>query len=227
MRKNEAIWIEKSKRWQIKVQKDGVRRAFYSPDPKKRGKAEAERKADRWLETGSRKEAARIGALAKEFAEYESAMYGTGNNRQHESIYRNWIAPKYEHKKAARLTQQDWKNIIKDCLHRWEKQKDLEKHTGIHHLVLRVHGRLRRADKIPQKAKDTRRCAGARKEHLAAVAVANPVHRGHSNHSREGWPVFPYLRLSFSRRLWIPARRNVRVAENGPQKDIPEIHQQH
>lgn len=130
MRKNEAIWIEKSKRWQIKVQKDGVRRAFYSPDPKKRGKAEAERKADRWLETGSRKEAARIGALAKEFAEYESAMYGTGNNRQHESIYRNWIAPKYEHKKAADMTQQDWKNIIKDAYTAGRSKKTLKNIRG-------------------------------------------------------------------------------------------------
>ena len=46
MRKNEAIWIEKSQRWQIKVQKDGVRRAFYSFTPSKRGKIEAEKKAD-------------------------------------------------------------------------------------------------------------------------------------------------------------------------------------
>lgn len=130
MRKNEAIWIEKSQRWQIKVQKDGVRRAFYSPDPRKKGKAEAERKADRWLETGSRKETARIGALAKEFAEYESAMYGTGNNRQHESIYRNWIAPKYEHKKAADMTQQDWKNIIKDAYTAGRSKKTLKNIRG-------------------------------------------------------------------------------------------------
>lgn len=32
-RTNTAVWMEKQKRWQIKVQKDGERRTFYSFKP--------------------------------------------------------------------------------------------------------------------------------------------------------------------------------------------------
>ena len=45
-RKGQAKWDDKAKRWRISVQKDGVRRAFYSSNPSTRGKFEAERKAD-------------------------------------------------------------------------------------------------------------------------------------------------------------------------------------
>lgn len=50
-RKNEAAWIESRNRWQINVQADGVRKTFISSKPGKKGKIEAERKADEWLET--------------------------------------------------------------------------------------------------------------------------------------------------------------------------------
>lgn len=66
-RKNEAIWIEKSQRWQIKVQKDGVRRAFYSSTPSKKGKIEAEKKADKWLATNTKDENIRVGKLWADF----------------------------------------------------------------------------------------------------------------------------------------------------------------
>lgn len=45
----EAQWLKKQKRWQIKVQADGIRRAFTSSIPGRAGKAEAHRKADEWL----------------------------------------------------------------------------------------------------------------------------------------------------------------------------------
>lgn len=49
-RKNEARWIEARERWQINVQQDGERRTFTSKTPGKKGKVEAERKADAWME---------------------------------------------------------------------------------------------------------------------------------------------------------------------------------
>ena len=45
----EAQWLKKQKRWQIKVQANGVRRAFTSSTPGRAGKAEANQKADEWL----------------------------------------------------------------------------------------------------------------------------------------------------------------------------------
>ena len=51
-RTNEAVWDEKNQRWRISVQRDGIRRSFYSSVPKKPGKVIAEQKADEWLKYG-------------------------------------------------------------------------------------------------------------------------------------------------------------------------------
>ena len=54
-RKNEAIWIEKRRYWQIKVTNEaGVRKTFCSSVglSTRKGKLQAERKADEWLENG-------------------------------------------------------------------------------------------------------------------------------------------------------------------------------
>ena len=45
----EAKWMKNQNRWQIKVQANGVRRAFTSSTPGRAGKAEVHRKADEWL----------------------------------------------------------------------------------------------------------------------------------------------------------------------------------
>lgn len=47
---NEAAWNESTRRWRVSVQRNGIRRAFYSSTPGETGKAIAERKADEWLE---------------------------------------------------------------------------------------------------------------------------------------------------------------------------------
>ena len=51
-RTNTAKWIESAHRWQINVQKDGVRKTFTSAKPGRTGQREANRKADDWLEHG-------------------------------------------------------------------------------------------------------------------------------------------------------------------------------
>ena len=53
-RTNTAQWEEKYQRWRIAVQKDGVRKQFYSSTPGRTGQREANAKADRWLALGSR-----------------------------------------------------------------------------------------------------------------------------------------------------------------------------
>lgn len=51
-RTNTAKWIESACRWQINVQKDGVRKTFTSAKPGRTGQREANKKADDWLEKG-------------------------------------------------------------------------------------------------------------------------------------------------------------------------------
>ena len=62
-RKTEAAWIESRKRWQINVQIEGERRTFTSSSPGRKGKIEAEKKADHWLESRLIGEATRCEVL--------------------------------------------------------------------------------------------------------------------------------------------------------------------
>ena len=52
MRTNTAQWLPNQNRWQIKVQKDGVRKTFTSAKPGRTGQREANAKADAWLDEG-------------------------------------------------------------------------------------------------------------------------------------------------------------------------------
>ena len=60
-RVNTAIWMESSQRWRIDVQKDGVRRSFYSSKPGRNGQREANRKADAWLDDGIEDQRMKVG----------------------------------------------------------------------------------------------------------------------------------------------------------------------
>lgn len=111
-RKNEARWVEKSNRWRIDVQHDGVRRSFYSATPGKKGKIEAERKADKWLGAGSKRENIRLGQLWFEYLQRVKLTTGTSNYRQTEYFGRCWLLPVLEHKRVSSIMSQDWQNCI-------------------------------------------------------------------------------------------------------------------
>ena len=49
-RRAEAYWLDAAKRWQINVQRNGLRKTFNSSLPGMKGKHECEAKADKWLE---------------------------------------------------------------------------------------------------------------------------------------------------------------------------------
>ena len=103
MRRSEAFWIESTKRWMIKVQKDGIRKSFYSSKPSKAGKIEAEKQADKWLEAGECGDM-RFGQLWQEFLERCEITTGTANYEKHKSIGRNWLIPLLEHKRISKIT---------------------------------------------------------------------------------------------------------------------------
>ena len=75
-RKNEAAWMESQQRWQIKVQLNGDRKTFYSTKPGKRGKVEAEKKADAWLQTGLHNGSQRLKAGWDAFVAREKEIHG-------------------------------------------------------------------------------------------------------------------------------------------------------
>lgn len=113
-RKNEAAWKESRQMWQINVQKDGERKSFYSSKPGKKGKIEAEKKADAWLKSGVATSALRLGKAWDEFLERERSLNGeTSTGYEHAEYFgRLYVKPLLEHKRISAITPQDWQECI-------------------------------------------------------------------------------------------------------------------
>lgn len=129
-RTNEAVWHEKHKRWQINVQSDGERRSFYSSVEGKKGKIEAEKKADKWFEKKNRRNNVRLGVLWKEFLEETKLLTGTGNYAQKEQLGRTWILPKLKSKRVSTITLQDWQTCINEAYKAGKSKKTLKNIRG-------------------------------------------------------------------------------------------------
>lgn len=111
-RKNEALWVESRRRWQINVQSDGKRKTFTSSTTGKRGKAEAEKKADRWLEDATSAETARVGTLLDQYEKYLQETKSTSHCGQYSGFIRLYIRPVIGIKKMAKLTEGDLQDVI-------------------------------------------------------------------------------------------------------------------
>ena len=111
-RKNEAAWIESRSRWQINVQADGVRKTFISSKPGKKGKIEAERKADEWLETQIIGGNTRCNVLLDLFLAQKKQTTSHTNSSQIEYHIRCFIRPVIGLKRIDRVTEDDLQAII-------------------------------------------------------------------------------------------------------------------
>lgn len=109
-RRAEAIWLESKKRWQIKVQKDGKRKAFTSSTKGRKGKHEAEAKADEWLESGT--EDMRFPAAWAMFLEDQKSRTGTQNYIKNEANGRLHLAPIIGNRKLSSIAPVNWQVCI-------------------------------------------------------------------------------------------------------------------
>ncbi len=110
-RRAEATWLDDSSRWCIRVQKDGKRKAFYSSEPSRKGKREAEAAADKWLETGKGGDM-RFDELWALFLARTKEMTGTANYAQHEMMGRLWLLPQLEGTRLSKITMMKWQECI-------------------------------------------------------------------------------------------------------------------
>lgn len=128
-RTNEAVWSEKYGRWSIKVQRDGERKAFYSSKEGRKGKLEAERKADQWISDGEQNDTMRFHQLAEEYLESIDTGNGTAHKKKQESIIRVWLLPTWEHRKVSSLTNRDYQVAVNAPA---ERKPPLSKRTCEH-----------------------------------------------------------------------------------------------
>lgn len=124
-RKNHAKWIESRQRWQINVQKDGIRKTFVDYNPKPAGQIAAEKKADKWLEGETVTKDAKISKLLEEYLAYLKENKSAGHYTQYEGFVRLYIQPVIGLKKATTLTEGD----LQEVLDRAHKKKELAQKT--------------------------------------------------------------------------------------------------
>ena len=125
-RTNTAQWEEKYQRWRIAVQKDGVRKQFYSSTPGRTGQREANAKADAWLENDIAVKAGRVENVYQLWIEDLKLTTSTGNWKPVESRWRTWVLPIIGKKKVNTLTDRDLQTIINKAAAAGKSRKTLQ-----------------------------------------------------------------------------------------------------
>lgn len=110
-RTNTAKWIESAQRWQINVQKDGVRKTFTSAKPGRTGQREANKKADNWLDKGVGTDRASVNAAWEKFITQKS-LVSEGEAEKIESFGRVHLLPKIGKKNVSAINEQDFQGVI-------------------------------------------------------------------------------------------------------------------
>ena len=127
---NTASWIESRQRWQIKVQKDGVRKTFVSSKPGRVGQREANKKADEWLDDGIETSNIYVKDLYAEYLQdildRTSRVYAVDE----ESRGRIHILPAIGHKKISAVTEYDLQKIINSAYKKGLSKKTLQNIRG-------------------------------------------------------------------------------------------------
>jgi integrase len=111
-RTNTAVWLEKQGRWQINVQKDGVRRSFYSLKPDRNGQRECNKRADQWLEENLVPSSVKVVVACDEFMQQIEDTTGTSNKVNTSYYIRCHIIPAIGNIKVKNVTETQLQNII-------------------------------------------------------------------------------------------------------------------
>lgn len=125
-RTNTAKWVESRKRWQINVQKDGVRKTFSSAKPGRTGQREANAKADEWLSHTVVKSSTKVSALYPQFLATKEATTSKSNYLPMEGRWRNKIDPIIGNKAIGRLTIGDLQDVVDRALAEGYARKSLQ-----------------------------------------------------------------------------------------------------
>lgn len=160
-RENEAKWDEKNKRWRITVQRDGVRRQFYSSTPKKKGKAEAERKADEWIKHGDPERDMTFDELSASYLDHLRTANGTAHKRREGEIIRLYLP--WQGKKVSRLTNLDYQEAIDACVEGRKKPLSARTCGHVRSTIMALYKHARKAGVTMTEPFDLTIPAGATK----------------------------------------------------------------
>lgn len=111
-RTNTAVWMEKQNRWQIKVQKNGIRKTFYSSTKGRTGQREANAKADAWLDDGIEDLTMKVSKAADEYLAQLKLTASTSHYHQTEWVIRLYIKSRIGNVRLSDLHEQHLQSII-------------------------------------------------------------------------------------------------------------------
>lgn len=129
-RTNTAKWIESAHRWQINVQKDGVRKTFTSAKPGRTGQREANKKADDWLENGLKTRKQTVETAYAEFMLRTMKISSEGNWRPMQGRYNKWIRPRIGSMKLTAISEQNLQDVLDDAFASGRSKKTIKNIAG-------------------------------------------------------------------------------------------------
>lgn len=109
---NTAVWSDKYRRWQVNVQKDGVRRSFYSSTPGRTGQREANAKADAWLDDGILAGRLKADTLLDLYLKTIRETGSSSSLKKETYHVEHFIRPKIGRKYIDAVTENDCQEII-------------------------------------------------------------------------------------------------------------------
>jgi len=114
LRTNTARWMENRAMWRIDVQKDGMRRSFYSAKPGRTGQREANKKADEWLEgkTDGDLSKKRVSELYTMWLEEQCQTTSASNVHSIRTRWEPRILPAIGNLRISQVTENDLQKII-------------------------------------------------------------------------------------------------------------------
>ena len=125
-----AVWVESARRWQLIVQKDGVRRTFTSSKPGRTGQRECNAKADAWLDDGIEEQSRRVNDLFAAWYASVKASTSEGNWRPLESRWRVHILPVLGQKRLDKISEGQWQDVINALYAEGASKKSLQNYCA-------------------------------------------------------------------------------------------------
>lgn len=111
-RTNTAVWLEKYNRWQIKVQKDGIRKTFTSSTPGRNGQRECNHKADEWLDDNITDSKLKVSEMTKRYMEQLILTTSRSHYRQYQGYFDNWINKKIGNVRIENISEHHLQSVI-------------------------------------------------------------------------------------------------------------------
>lgn len=125
-RTSSAYWEEKRSRWRIDVQKNGIRRTFYSSSPGRQGKRECHEKADAWLDEGITCTRRKVKDMADDYMNDLKVTTSQSHWRQYDNYIRNYIVPGIGNVHMEDLSEQHLQRVINKAYEKGLADKTLK-----------------------------------------------------------------------------------------------------